>query len=104
VKIVWLKDADWISRSLEPGQLVAYQIIGQTGHNAWRCMPNYKDVEDWYIEGSIDAMGIERVRTLKNSLGDHLVAVERQGPALIVYWKESADLYPDVYRYLFPDL
>lgn len=103
VKVVWLKEFEWIDGASRPGEFVAYQLVGQSAQNTWRCVPNSEDTEGWYIEGRLGAVDMERVRTLKNALGDHLVAVERQAPALIVYWQESADLYPDVYRYLFLD-
>lgn len=103
VKVVWLKELEWIDGASRPGELVAYQVVGQSELNTWRCVPNGGDTEDWYIEGRLGVVDMERVRTLKNALGDHLVAVERQAPALIVYWQESANLYSDVYRYLFLD-
>jgi len=103
VKVVWLKEFEWIDGASRPGEFVAYQLVGQSAQDTWRCVPNGEDTEGWHIEGRLDAVDMERVRTLKNSLGGHLVAVERQAPALIVYWQESADLYPDVHRYLFFD-
>lgn len=101
VKVVWLKEFEWIDGASKPGEFVAYQLVGESAQNTWRCVPNSENTEGWYIEGRLGAVDMERVLTLKNALGDHLVAVERQAPALIVYWQESADLYPDVYRYLF---
>jgi len=102
VKVVWLKEFEWIDDASRPGECVAYQLVGQSAENTWRCVPNDEDTDGWHTEGRLDAVDIERVRTLKNALGDHLLAVERQAPALIVYWQESPDLYPDVYQYLFP--
>jgi hypothetical protein len=103
VKVVWLKEFEWIDGSSAPGEFVAYQLVGQSGNDTWRCVPNNEDVKGWYIKGCLDAADIERIRALKNGLGDHLLAIEQQAPTLIVYWQESADLYPHVYRYLFPD-
>lgn len=103
VKVVWLKEFEWIDGSSAPGEFVAYQLIGHSGNDTWRCVPNNEDAKGWHIEGCLDAADIERIRALKNGLGDHLLAIEQQAPTLIVYWQESADLYPHVYRYLFPD-
>ncbi|MBL4607232.1 MAG: hypothetical protein JKY01_05310 [Pseudomonadales bacterium] len=102
VKIVWLKELDWITGGSVPSQFTAYQHIGgEPSHHVWHCVPVGDETTAWQIEGNLDSGDIMRIRALKKALADHLVAIERQPSALIVYWQESEDLYSDVYRYLF---
>ena len=101
VKVVWLKELEWVDGASKVGEFVAYQRMGLSDCDIWRCVPTGESAKDWHIDGNLDVVEAERINELKNKLGDNLLAVERHAAVLIVYWQESNDLYPDVYRYLF---
>ena len=103
VRVVWLKEFDWIDNAFAPGQFVAYQRTGQSRQNAWHCVPTDDESKGWQVEGELCVVEIDQIRQLRKKLGERLIAVERLPVAIVVYWLEEKEYYSDVLRYLLQE-